>query len=170
VFQSPGLLTTEGVMNLRLWAVVAAGVLVAADTPKGDAVKEELAKFQGGWQLVSGVINGNPIPDDDAKQIERKFDGDKFEAKKGGMTLTKGTVKIDPTKKPKAVDVQLSQSDGGEVTLKGIYELDGDTMKTCLAPPDHDRPTDFTSKEGSGLMSYVWKRAKKEKGGKDEDK
>ena len=35
-------------------------------------------------------------------------------------------------------------------TKLGIYELDGDTYRYCLAPAGKPRPTEFASKEGSG--------------------
>jgi hypothetical protein len=62
-------------------------------------------------------------------------------------------------------EITTKTQDGETRTIKvlGIYELDGDTMKTCLAAPGKERPTEFSSKEGSGRMSYVWKREKAEK-------
>ena len=45
-------------------------------------------------------------------------------------------------------------------TKLGIYELDGDTYKFCLAPAGKPRPTEFTSKEGSGHSLGVSKREK----------
>ena len=61
------------------------------------------------------------------------------------------------------VTTLMEGPDGATHTLLGIYEVDGDGMKTCLAPPGADRPTEFASKEGTGHMYYVWKRAKAEK-------
>jgi uncharacterized protein (TIGR03067 family) len=68
---------------------------------------------------------------------------------------------IDPTRKPKAIDFVGLEGPATGQKLHGIYELDGDTVRFCLAPADKDRPTDFTAKEGSGRMLSVWKRAKK---------
>ena len=34
---------------------------------------------------------------------------------------------------------------------KAIYELDGDTLKLCLGPPDN-RPTEFTDKDKALLV------------------
>jgi uncharacterized protein (TIGR03067 family) len=150
----------------RLGLVLAAGLLVAADlpkadTPKEDAAKADLKKMQGPWRLVSGERNGQKMTEEDVKGTQRTFTDDKFEAKRNGVSIIKGTVKLDPAQKPKAIDVTVAAPDGTDVTLRGIYEIDGDDMKTCLAQPDDDRPKEFSSKEGSGHMNYVWKREKK---------
>jgi hypothetical protein len=44
--------------------------------------------------------------------------------------------------------------------VRGIYELDGDTLRFCVAPPDKDRPTEFTSRKGSGYTLRVFRRVK----------
>jgi hypothetical protein len=43
----------------------------------------------------------------------------------------------------------------------GAYEIDGDTVKFCFSAPDRERPTDFTTKAGSGRTPTVWTRARK---------
>jgi uncharacterized protein (TIGR03067 family) len=67
--------------------------------------------------------------------------------------------KIDPSKKPKHSDATFTE---GELTAKtlGIYEVDGDNMKICYGLPGKDRPTEFSSKPGSGQVLIVYKRDK----------
>jgi uncharacterized protein (TIGR03067 family) len=79
----------------------------------------------------------------------------------GGMVVMKSKYTIDPTKKPKAIDFEATEGEARGKKIQAIYELDGDTLKFCLAGSDKDRPTDFTAKEGSGRTMSVWKRAKK---------
>jgi hypothetical protein len=45
------------------------------------------------------------------------------------------------------------------MVAKGIYEVDGDTWKHCFSLTE--RPTEFGSKEGSGVYYIVLKRVKK---------
>ena len=42
----------------------------------------------------------------------------------------------------------------------GIYEVDGDSFKSCFDKPGAERPTDFTSQPGDGRTLSAWKRAK----------
>ena len=42
----------------------------------------------------------------------------------------------------------------------GIYEVEGDTLRSCFAAPDAERPRDFTSQPGDMRTSTVWKREK----------
>jgi hypothetical protein len=42
----------------------------------------------------------------------------------------------------------------------GIYELGGDTFKSCFGGPGAARPTDFTSMPGDRRTVSVWKREK----------
>ena len=38
--------------------------------------------------------------------------------------------KLDPSKKPKAIDI--TQLSGKGETIPGIYSIDGDTLKICM--------------------------------------
>jgi uncharacterized protein (TIGR03067 family) len=68
----------------------------------------------------------------------------------------KGSVKIDASKSPRAADWSI---EGLDMTALGIYQVDGDTWKHCFALGK--RPTEFGSKEGSGVTYIVLKRVKK---------
>jgi len=78
---------------------------------------------------------------------------------KDGKAIS-GAFKVDATKKPKTMDMTPSEGRYKDKTLLGIYELDGDTLKICFAEPGKDRPTDFTSKAGSGVVLAIHKREK----------
>jgi hypothetical protein len=49
--------------------------------------------------------------------------------------------------------------EGLDMTALGMYQVDGDTWKHCFALGN--RPTEFGSKEGSGVTYIVLKRVKK---------
>jgi uncharacterized protein (TIGR03067 family) len=140
-------------------ALIAVLFLARAETD--EAIKKEMAQLEGEWSMVSGEIDKQPLPDDLVKNAKRV-------AKDGATTVTindqvfmKAKFTVDPTKKPKTIDYMMTDGPTKGKTQLGIYELDGDTVKFCFASPGKERPTDFTTKEGSGRTLSVWKRAKK---------
>jgi uncharacterized protein (TIGR03067 family) len=69
--------------------------------------------------------------------------------------LLKGDLRIDASKKPAHIDVDL----GAERGLgKGIFELKGGTLKMCLGGGGNDRPADFSSPKGSNIELVVLNR------------
>ncbi len=135
-----------------LLAVVAVGLLLAADKPKDDAGKEDLEKLQGSWQAVEGERNGEKAPEDQIKKVTATFKGDKVTVKRGDTTESEQTVTLDPTKNPKTIDVTPDS--------KGIYELDGDTLKVRYSKEGTERPTKLTGKTKEGEIQIIFKRAK----------
>ena len=61
---------------------------------------------------------------------------------------------VDATKTPKEIDLNMEGQVG-----KGIYELEGDTLKIAHGEVGDARPKEFP-KAGSGLTVLVLKRAK----------
>jgi uncharacterized protein (TIGR03067 family) len=141
-------------MKPRLLIVLVAGLLLAADDAKKD-----VQKFQGEWTLVSAKRDGQDIPEEMIKGIKRTIKGDDYSVTRDGETLLKGKFKVDPSKKPKTIDLTFKDQSGAEVTALGVYDLDGDNLKICYSNPGKDRPKDFVSE--TGITLGVWKRAKK---------
>ena len=63
---------------------------------------------------------------------------------------------LDPAKNPKTVDDHLPNGQ----QIHGIYERDGDTLRSCVAPAGQNRPTEFTAKAGTGRTLRVFQRVK----------
>jgi uncharacterized protein (TIGR03067 family) len=122
---------------------------------KEDAIKKEMERLQGTWQLVSVETEGKAPSEDVIKTIRVVIAGNKHTVHVGDQVAAKEIpFTIDPTKTPKEVTDKLP--DGTEI--KGIYELDGDTLKSCVAAPGKERPTAFAGKGGNTLR--VFKRVK----------
>jgi len=142
---------------IGLAAVTISSVWAADDS----AVKKDLAQLQGEWSMVSGFADGQRLPEQMVKQMKRFCKGDEATTTMGGQMFLKARITIDPSKKPKTIDYQMIDGFTKGKTQFGIYEVDGDTFKSCFGKPDAERPADFTSKPGDGRTLSIWKHAKK---------
>lgn len=147
-------------MKLRALLIVMAGLLVAADA-KDDEIKKEMAKLEGSWKVVALEKSGKPAPDEVLKEAPRiTFKGDRINLKFSGKDKEQeSTYKLDPSKKPKEIDIVEKRGDRNEPS-KSIYLLDGDDLKICMARPGLERPTEFATKEGAQHSMLTLKREK----------
>jgi uncharacterized protein (TIGR03067 family) len=102
-------------------------------------------KLIGTWALTSAVSEGksDPVPEGTAVFIFSK--GGKMVIQQKGKADAEGTFKVNTTKTPGQINVAvLSQMTQKVETFKGIYQVDGDTLKLALAnDPREDGPTSF---------------------------
>jgi uncharacterized protein (TIGR03067 family) len=157
-----GVLLDFAMKNKRALILIVLAVacvsLVEAEDDK--AAKQDLAQLQGEWSMVSGTADGQPMPEEMLKQMKRVCKGDEATTTMAGQLYFKAKITIDSSKKPKTIDYQMVDGFTKGKTQLGIYEVDGDTFKSCFGKPDAERPTDFTSKPGDGRTLSVWKRVK----------
>jgi uncharacterized protein (TIGR03067 family) len=150
---------TSCMLTLAVGSLFAAMSLVTSAEPKTD-----LDKLQGTWLTVSLVYDGKSLFDEKnppkVEPAKLAYDGSKWLVKVDGKTVAGGVTKVDPSKKPKEIDVLDESGMTNEMTKLGIYELDGDTFKYCIALAGKPRPTAFVSKPDSGHSLIVCKREK----------
>jgi uncharacterized protein (TIGR03067 family) len=145
-----------------------AWVAVGQEQDKG---KKELEKLQGTWKTVASESEGQKIEAAAGVTMPTvTIDGDQYlvnypQNQAKGRKLSGTTIKIDPSKKPKTIDfTNADGSDDGKPS-KGIYQLDGDTLRICYNPDkDGERPTEFATKSGSRVRYIVLKRGKQPDG------
>jgi uncharacterized protein (TIGR03067 family) len=134
----------RGLLALGLVTLCAVGVATGGDA------KQDAAKLEGKWVGETKGI-----------KIEMTLTKDKFTFSFGDKATFKGTYKIDPAKKPREIDMKIT--DGPmftDKTAKAIYELNGDTLKWCGSEPGSDaRPKDFKDTDDNHL-NIVFKRVK----------
>jgi uncharacterized protein (TIGR03067 family) len=139
--------------------IAAAGRLVSAGAPKEDA---ELKRLQGTWVAAKGgAYKGKEEPEEDIKRAAHRWviKGDKLSWYTALSPILKATIKLDPGKKLKALDLSFTR-DGKEVVGKCIYQLEGDTLKVCYDDKG-ERPAAFkTRADAPSLKLYVFKREK----------
>jgi uncharacterized protein (TIGR03067 family) len=147
-------------MKLRTLLIVAVGLLLGADAPMEDPGKRDKEMLQGTWKLVSVEFDGQCMPMDDLKASRLTVKGSDY-----AFTLNKTslelTFKLDPSKKPKEIDlIGVAGTDKGKI-YRGIYVLEGDTYKICRhSQPDRERPIEFATRPDSGLVLVTWQREK----------
>lgn len=146
-------------MRGHLLLAVAAGLLLAADA-KDDAVKKDLKLFEGTWKVASVEADGTKLPEDTYKEWKLVCKGDEFAFTDSNGTQ-KGVFKIDPTKKPKTLDVVFKEGDNKGMTMLGLYEIDNETFRACFKPGTEERPAEFTAKQGTGQLVEILKKEKK---------
>jgi uncharacterized protein (TIGR03067 family) len=149
------------------------------------ALRAEMKRLTGTWEQVSFVDDGAkvPLPKSGRARLTITSDG-KFTVQAGTLRVSPivssaiiplrqgvGRIMFNPTWSPKWVAVFHQVIPAGPLPRKaaqpdhvlpwtGVYELDGDTLRMCLAPPGKKRATKLESKEGSGFSLEVWKRVK----------
>jgi RNA polymerase sigma factor (sigma-70 family) len=131
-----------------------------------EADKKELEKLQGTWIGIGGEFRSKEGSEEESRKAGHKLviSGDKFtwgtalHEDGNEVGLMKGTIAIDPTKRPKIMDMSFDR-DGKPAIGKCIYELDGDTLKLCYGEPV--RPTKFKTTTDSDMPRlYIWERKK----------
>jgi uncharacterized protein (TIGR03067 family) len=148
-------------MKTALLALVAAATTAAAFAADDAQVKKDLKALEGTWQYTSQVENGKETEKENLKAVTVTVTAEgKWEAKHEGKVFLEGTVKLDPSKKPKAADWAITtEGDLKGKTALGIYDVDRETWKHCFG--FDKRPEKFESKEGSKVTNAVLKRVKK---------
>lgn len=120
---------------------------LAASTSRGQDTADAL---KGIWAVESLTFNGVRIPDDPTAGPQlTAYDGAQYVQRKGLTIVEEGSYKIDASKTPRAIDLVITKGpDAGKRQL-GIYEVDGDTLRVCLAEPGSGkRPRSFDTSAG----------------------
>lgn len=145
-----------------LGASLAIGVSGPLLATKANAdAKTEKESLRGTWLATSlgakGEVKGT--------NVRLIFAGDELCLKKGDETLFRGKFKIDATKQPNAIDVEIAENPRNKElvgkTARGIFELKGDALKWCLNNPgDPTRPKHFAQGSGAPRIVAALKREK----------
>jgi uncharacterized protein (TIGR03067 family) len=116
--------------------------------------------FDGAWTATSAELAGGPFPD----QI---WKGMKLVIADGTYTVTlgpavdKGTLKFDPAKSPKALDIVGTDGPNKGRTILAIYEKTGDSLRICYDLGGQTRPAEFKTTKGTQLFLVTYDREKK---------
>ena len=118
--------------------------------PDDTLVSAEVENLQGKWTFVKidvgdgWTVHPTAFADDGAVVIKDDVITFGF---KGGDVRRKFTV--DPSVKPKAIDLELLEGGGKGRKMSGIYSIVQGELRLCFLPT---RPTDNRLEKGSGLL------------------
>lgn len=133
------------------------GVACAQDRDDGSKAPSDADKLQGKWKMLYTEQAGRK--DDDVMALI--FEKDTLKLQKDDRITDNWTFKLDPSAKPKWIDVVERDK-----VMKGIYELDGDNLKICLREKGDERPTRFES-DNARVVVMVLKRETKATNNRD---
>ena len=114
---------------------------------------------QGTWTASAAELGGKQFPDEARRAIRMTLKGGDYAVSVGGQP-DRGTFKMDPLARPKAMDVTGTEGPNKGRTLSAIYELDGDTLRICYNLDGKDRPKEFKAGEGTKLFLVTYRREK----------
>ncbi len=139
--------------------LLAGAVLAARADDKAKPTDQE--KIQGKWTFVSGESDGKPVAADKIAKSVVVIGKDTILVRDGNNKTTwEVSYRIDPTKSPRTITMQLTEGEFKGQKTEGIYQLEGDSLKLCYALPGGTRPAGFTTKEGGKTNCFTLKRGK----------
>ena len=144
-------------------AVVHFATVCAADEAS-DAVQGELKKLEGTWHTAALTYNGKDFLANGKSGFHFVFKNDEATIEGNDAVkkeYAKIRVKLDPAAMPRLLDMKVLGGVQINATIEGIYELRDDELKICAKVFGSDRPTEFSSPEGSSVVLLVLKREKK---------
>ena len=145
-------------MTLRLLCALVLVLSLSAAVRSGDTKDDDA--IQGTWLPTTAEMAGKPFPDEIRKSIKLEIKDGKYTVTVGKET-DKGTAKLNPSAKPKAMDITGTEGPNKGKTFLAIYELDGDTLKICYDLSGKARPTEFKTTADNQLFLATYKREKR---------
>lgn len=141
--------------TMAVWAVT----LTSPSSPAADP-KDDLKTLQGTWKLVGFERGGVARSPRDLPVGTITFEKhNRFSALFPDHEMG-GIAKIDPTKKPKTIDLIHSKEPDKGKTQRAIYKLERGKLTMCSAIPgkhEMERPIEFTTRKTDYVL-FVFER------------
>jgi uncharacterized protein (TIGR03067 family) len=138
-------------------------VATAAASPSGDEVaKKDLEQMQGVWKVAELTEKGDKVPAKELTPVEVVIAASTLTLSDDGKFREEITLKLDATGKVKTVDFIYSKGANKGKTERGIYAIEGDTLKFCMNEEAGGvRPGQFTSTKTNNCSVVQLQRLKK---------
>ena len=122
----------------------------------GDDAKNAKS-IEGSWIPTAAELAGQPFPEEVRKTIKLVIKDDKYTVTVG-PAVDQGTLKLDTSAKPMALDITGTEGPNKGKTILAIYELDGDKLKICYDLSGKSRPGEFKTEENTQLFLVTYQR------------
>jgi uncharacterized protein (TIGR03067 family) len=142
----------RALLGLVIGVALGAGGLLAAGDAREKAARKDLEAFAGKWKAASVETGGKKAPAEELAGVFVIHEGNKVTVRKGDKVFVQGTIALDPTKRPRAVDFTSTLGEDRGKTYLGIYEFVDDRYRLCLAGPGQKRPAAFSSRFGRVIV------------------
>ena len=136
-----------------------------AKVSTGQQSPSDKDKLQGNWQIMSIALEDKVLKrEDKLGEWKDTFGKEMFfkDDRHGQVGYSTSKFKLDDTRDPKQITVYAYD---GKQTYRGIYTLDGDTLKMCMNGDGTSvcRPEEFVTRKGSTVMITTFKRVAEKK-------
>jgi uncharacterized protein (TIGR03067 family) len=127
-----------------------------------DAVREELKRLEGTWEITDVLVDGKHP--DRGPPMQLTIKGDTLTATRKGVVAVSGTLKLDPGMNPKTLDFIPTGGPGkNSPRALMLYDLNGDELRLCEQTPDGKgtalpRPAEFSAGADSGRSISTLRR------------
>jgi len=126
-----------------------------------EAPKEGEAKpIEGTWRVIEVDANGKHSAQETSTKQRWVITRDRLTMHYDDGGSDEITYQVDPTQKPKRIDLTFSTGAFGGMTFLGIFELNGDQLKVCYTKAQGKRPSEFdvSGENARGGLRFVLKR------------
>ncbi|HET9400518.1 MAG TPA: TIGR03067 domain-containing protein [Candidatus Acidoferrales bacterium] len=113
-------------------------------------MSRDLDHLQGAWQISALEMDGQRVSAEMLAGARIEISGDRFSSIGMGAEYS-GTIRLDSVARPRQIDMKFdSGPETGNVNL-GIYELQKNGWRLCIATRGGIRPKKFATELGSGF-------------------
>ncbi len=144
---------------MRLKHFFALGLVLSCSMVAWSADVKDADAIQGSWLPSTAELAGAKFPDQARMAITLTINDENYTVTIAAK-VDKGTIKLDPSAKPKTMLITGTEGPTKGKKILAIYELDGDTLKICYDLSGKAYPTEFKSKADTQLFLVTYKREK----------
>jgi uncharacterized protein (TIGR03067 family) len=141
----------------RMIGIGLLAIVMSAAAGAQAGLSKELTALQGNW--VTTMLNGEAVPAN--PEVMLAVDKDKYAQSVDGQVIERGSIKLDASKKPVAIDLIITEGTDAGKTQLGVIDIAEKTIRFKLSRPgETTRPGDFEPADGFDVFVFNKKAGK----------